>query len=179
MSQYLFAGLVNGNISIYTKAEGNVVISFDSFLRNSHVSILTEGVSHSCFPKILCKTAVLRLLYILVLVKRLFFLFWSTVESFIFFPLFPYDTYENWFALLSLKPKVFSVTTVQKFVVRESILYFTQHNANSTWLPRISVCERQKLPLSGDSCISHLNWQLHFYCSDRSLFYVCGSCSLQ
>lgn len=141
-----------------------------------------------CFPKILCKTAVLRLLHILVLLKRLVFSFWRTVESLILFPLLPYHTYENWFALLSLKPKVFSVTRVQKFVIRDSILYFTQHNANSTWLhnanstwlPSISVYERQKLPVSGGTCISHLNWQLHFYCSDRrSLSYVCGSCISQ
>lgn len=39
MLQYLFAGLVNGNIAIYTKAEGNVVIWFDNILRNLHVSI--------------------------------------------------------------------------------------------------------------------------------------------
>lgn len=42
MSQYLFAGLVNGNIAIYTKAEGNVVIWYDNILRNLHVSIFWQ-----------------------------------------------------------------------------------------------------------------------------------------
>ena len=46
MSQYLFAGLVNGNISVYTKAEGNVVIWFDNILRNSRQYILAEVVFH-------------------------------------------------------------------------------------------------------------------------------------
>lgn len=41
-SQFLFAGLVNGNISIYTKAEGNIVIWFDGILRNSHVSVFWQ-----------------------------------------------------------------------------------------------------------------------------------------
>lgn len=42
MSQYLFAGLVNGNITIYTKAEGTVMMWFDDFLRNSYVSIFWQ-----------------------------------------------------------------------------------------------------------------------------------------
>lgn len=129
------------------------------------------------FPKILCKTAELRLLLFPVRLKRLVVSFWRVVGTLIVFPLSPYVHMKTDFSPLALTQKSSVLQESRNLCANSSTQYFTQDSANSSQLPCVGVYETQKSPIGRDFCISHLKWQHHFYCTDGiSLSYMCSSC---
>lgn len=115
------------------------------------------------FLKILCKTAELGLLLFPVRLKRLVS-FWRIVGILILFPLSPY-MWQSIFPLsLTLKSSLLQES--RNVCANSSKQYFTQHSAYFSQLPSTGGFEIQKSSVGRDFCISHLNWQPHFYCTD-------------